>query len=229
MSTTNNVTALPLANIERAEIITEIATPAIYRFDTASEASADAAVSSGTEQELRIKNQILAQNDTEDIVKGYDITLNDSIFSPEVFALVDGGASTIEDSEFTGYAAPTAGSVVDRTRFQLAVYSAEKDYDGAILSYIRFVFPHCKGTPASISMKDGEFYAPSYKLKSRPKKGESPVLIQCLPALPTYVKTADEITTPESGKTVYCCAASSITYNTRTYSAGEIIVVSAAE
>lgn len=226
MSNKGTVTSLPLANIERAELITETSTPTLYVFDTASEASAEASVSSGSEQELRIKNQILAQNDTEDIVKGYDITINESTFTPEVFALIDGGESTIEDSEFKTYNAPTAGNVVERTKSQFAVYSAEKDYDGAILGYIRFVFPHCKGTPASISIKDNEFYAPSYKLKSRPKKGESPVRIESIPALPTYVSTADEILTPDAGKAVYCTAAE-ITYNNKQYSIGEIIVVSA--
>lgn len=227
MSNSGFVTSLPLANIERAEIITETDTPALYQFDTASEASAEASVSSGSEQELRIKNQILAQNNTEDIVKGYDITLNDSTFAPEVFALIDGGVSTIEGDEFVSYTAPTAGSVVERTKFQTAVYTAEKDYDGAILSYIRFVFPHCKGTPASISIKDGEFYAPSYKLKSRPKKGESPVSVYKLPALPVYVSSAEEITIPEIGKAVYCATAA-LTYNDKQYAIGEIIVVSAA-
>ncbi len=227
MSNSGFVTSLPLANIERAEIITETDTPVLYQFDTASEASAEASVSSGSEQELRIKNQILAQNNTEDIVKGYDITLNDSTFAPEVFALIDGGVSTIEGDEFVSYTAPTAGSVVERTKFQSSVYTAEKDYDGAILGYIRFVFPHCKGTPASISVKDGEFYAPSYKLKSRPKKGESPVKIEKLPSLPVYISSADDIKVPETGKVVYCTAAD-INYNDAEYPTGSIIVVSAA-
>lgn len=228
MSTvTGTVKTLPLANIVRAEIITEESAPTLYMFDTASEASAEAAVSSGSEQELRIKNQILAQNNTEDIVKGYDVTLNDAVFTPEVFALVDGGASTIDGDEFTGYAAPVAGSVVERTKCQLAVYSEEKDYDGAVLSYTRFIFPHCFGTPAGISVKDAEFYAPSYKLKSRPKKGESPVKIEKLPALPVYVSSADDIKAPDTGKAVYCPIAT-VNYNGVDYPAGSIIVVSVA-
>ena len=59
---------MAIANIERVDIITEETTPRVFSFDTASDASAEAQISAGAENELRIKNQILAQNITEDIV-----------------------------------------------------------------------------------------------------------------------------------------------------------------
>ena len=83
--------AMAIANIERVDIITEENPPRVMSFDTASEASAEAQISAGSEKELRIKNQILAQNLTEDIVKGFTLSLTDSTFSPDVFALIDGG------------------------------------------------------------------------------------------------------------------------------------------
>ena len=86
---------MAIANIERVDIITEETTPRVFSFDTASDASAEAQISAGAENELRIKNQILAQNITEDIVKGYNVTFTDSTFAPEVFALIDGGTSTV--------------------------------------------------------------------------------------------------------------------------------------
>jgi hypothetical protein len=195
---------MAIANIERVDIITEEAAPQVMSFDTANEASAEAQISAGKESELRIKNTILAQNFTEDIVKGFNISLTDSTFSPEVFALVDGGASSVDgDGEFAKYAASAAGNAVNRTKCRLAMYSAEKDYDGHSSAYIAFLFPHACGTPASVSLKDGEFFAASYKFKSRPNRGSSPMTVLRLPSLPVIVKGDDELpASPVSGKTV---------------------------
>ena len=203
---------MAIANIERVDIITEESTPRVFSFDTASDASAEAQISSGAETELRIKNRILAQNITEDIVKGFNINLTDSVFSPEVYALVDGGASTVSGDDFKKYTAPTAGEVVNRTKCSLAVYASEKDYDGNALSYTAFIFPHASGSPTSVSLKDGEFYAPSYTLKSRPSKGQSPMTVVALPSLPVVVTASGDMpASPVSGKTCILAAASGIT------------------
>lgn len=203
---------MAIANIERVDIITEEPTPRVFSFDTASDASAEAQISAGAETELRIKNRILAQNITEDIVKGFNINLTDSVFSPEVFALVDGGASTVSGDDFKKYTAPTAGEVVNRTKCSLAVYASEKDYDGNALSYTAFIFPHASGSPTSVSLKDGEFYAPSYTLKSRPSKGQSPMTVVALPSLPVVVTASGDMpASPVSGKTCILAAASGIT------------------
>ena len=201
---------MAIANIERIDIITEESTPRVFSFDTASESSAEAQISAGAENELRIKNQILAQNITEDIVKGFNITFTDTTFSPDVFALVDGGQSTVDSEEnFRRYAAPTAGEIVARTKCRLAVYAAEKDYDGNTLSYTAFIFPHASGSPASVRLKDGEFYAPSYTMKSRPSKGQSPMTVLSLPSLPIIAKSnGDMPSQPEAGKTVVLSAGS---------------------
>ena len=203
---------MAIANIERVDIITEETTPRVFSFDTASDASAEAQISAGAENELRIKNQILAQNITEDIVKGYNVTFTDSTFAPEVFALIDGGTSTVTNDTFKSYTAPTAGEVVARTKSTMAVYASEKDYDGNSLSYVAFVFPHAKGSPASVTLKDGEFYSPSYTMKSRPSKGQSPLSMVSLPSLPVIVSAAADIpASPVSGKTCILAAASGIT------------------
>ena len=203
---------MAIANIERVDIITEETTPRVFSFDTASDASAEAQISSGAENELRVKNQILAQNITEDIVKGYNVNFTDSTFAPEVFALIDGGTSTVSGDDFKSYTAPTAGEVVARIKSKMAVYASEKDYDGNSLAYIAFVFPHAKGSPASVTLKDGEFYSPSYTMKSRPSKGQSPLSMVRLPSLPVIVSAAADIpASPVSGKTCILAAASGIT------------------
>ena len=72
--------------------MTEEKTPKTYTLtDQASQANIEAYVSEGQQQVLRVRNVIKAQNNTEDIVLGYDITLTAVVMLPEVLALIDGG------------------------------------------------------------------------------------------------------------------------------------------
>lgn len=177
-----SVKEFPLANIVRVEIETEEDNPKQYKLtDVASEAEVTAFVSEGEEQELRVKNVIKAQNKTEDIVKGYDIRLVNATMVPEVLALIDGG--TWDDTE-KKYSAPVVGSPVNRTPFTMHIYTEEKDVDGDTLSYVKFSYKHCKGTPVNYSLQDGQFFAPELTAKSRPKMGESPVEFEILDELP---------------------------------------------
>ena len=114
-----------LANIVRVDIETEEEIPVTYTLtDVAREAEVTAFISEGTENELRVKNTIKAQNKFEDIVKGYDIRLVSATMIPEILALIDGGTW---DSLSKKYTAPVVGSPVNRTPFTLHIYTEEKD------------------------------------------------------------------------------------------------------
>lgn len=84
------IVQIPLANVARVELVTEETTPKTYVVDTANEMKLEAFVSEGEEKELRKLNRLLAQLKTEDLTKGYDLTMKDMVMSPPVFALVDG-------------------------------------------------------------------------------------------------------------------------------------------
>lgn len=173
----------PLANIVRVEmeINDGMDGPIIYRMtDVATEAESIAYVSEGEEKPLRVKNKIIAQNNTEDILLGYDIRLVNVKLIQEVFAIIDGG----EVKEDGSYEGPEVGKVVERTPFKLRVYTEEKDVNGDILSYVKVEFPSCKGKPVNFSMQDGEFFLPEYTAKSRPASGEKPIKIESIDELP---------------------------------------------
>lgn len=171
-----------LANIARVEITTEEAVPVSYVLtDVATNATVEAYLSEGIEDELRVKNTIKAQNKTQDIVMGYDITLTQATMIPEVLALVDGG---VWDKETNKYSAPVIGQAVDRTLFTTSIYAEEKDGDGSTIGFVKFVYKHCEGKPLSYSLVEGEFFAPEMSLGSRPKLGESPVEFEILEELP---------------------------------------------
>lgn len=172
----------PLANIARVEIITDETEPKEYRLtDVATDAESTAYISQGNENELRVKNTIKAQNRTEDIVMGYDTRLIAATMVPEIFALVDGGTW---DATTKKYEAPPIGTVVNRTPFHMNIYTEEKDADGSTISYVKFTYKNCKGTPVNFIFKDGEFFVPEFTVKSRPKMGEKPVTFEILEQLP---------------------------------------------
>ncbi len=178
-----------LANIVRVEVETEEAVPKQYRLtDVATDAEVTAYVSEGKKEELRVKNTIKAQNDMEDIVKGYDIKLISATMIAELLALVDGGTLRYTgeepNQELAGYDAPVIGVPVKRTLFTLHVYTEEKDADGTTMSYVKFTYKHCKGKPVNYIQKDGSFFVPEFLAASRPKQGESPVSIDFLKELP---------------------------------------------
>ena len=177
-----------IANIVRVELVTEETTPKTYRLtDVATEAEVLAFISEGEEAELRVKNTIKAQNNWEDIVKGYDLRLVSATMVPQILALIDGGTLTFDDidtDKVVSYEAPEVGIPVTRQAFTTNVYTEEKDADGSTVSYVQFSYKHCKGTPVNYSVQDGQFYAPEFNLKSRAKKGEKPVKVDFLDALP---------------------------------------------
>lgn len=190
----NNIKGMPLVNIVAAEIITEGNSPELMCFDTASTAEPEPFVSEGEEKELRVKNQILAQNCLEDIIKGYNIKLKDVVFRPKLFALLDGGsARDLYSGNVNRYSAPIAGAASERIQFTLRLYSEEKNGNGEPASYCRFSFPHCVGTPASFSLEDGSFFTPEYEIHSRPSGGESAMIIECMNSLPTYISDSNEL------------------------------------
>ena len=173
-----------IANIERVRITTEGESPSTYVFETATSCAFNAAVSSGNETEQRVKNQILGLIKTEDLVKGYDLDLEDQRLIMDVLALIDGGTVTGNGEEWTKYESPAAGTPVVRKPFKMELFTSDRDTDGEAVEYYCWTFQHCKGAPVSGSAQDGSFATLKYTIKSRPKKGVSPMVIERVETLP---------------------------------------------
>lgn len=199
----------PIVNVVRAEIVTDGSSPKVMFFDTVSSAEPEPFISEGEENELRVRNTILAQDCLEDIIKGYNITLNDCALSRDLLEIVDGGeAVTASENGFAGYKSPTAGVTSNRTHFTLRIYTAEKDYGGDCVSYFRFSFPNCVGTPAKMSFENGSFTTPKYEVRSRPAAGGRAMSIECLDTLPVYcAQSSDVPAEPAAGDCIVATAA----------------------
>ena len=175
-----------IANIERIKIVTKETTPRTFIFDTATSASFVAVVSAGTEQEMRIKNTVHGLIKTEDLVKGYDLTIDDQKLLMDVFALIDGGTYTpgVPGTDGGKYTGPLAGAPVVRKQFDIFLYTSDRDTDGEALAFHEWFFPACKGKPIEGSFKDGDFATNNYKAASRPPKGEPPITVERIEELP---------------------------------------------
>lgn len=185
--------ANPIVNIVRAELVTEEQQPRVLSFETLSSAVPEPHISEGEESELRIRNTILAQEQLEDIIKGYNITLKDCVMSRELLEVIDGGESVSIMDNATGYKAPVAGKTSCRVHFTLNLYAAEKDYAGDSTAFFRFSFPNCIGTPAKFSLENGAFTAPEYVVRSRPRAGGHAMRVDVMDSLPLYCASSSEM------------------------------------
>ncbi|AKA70133.1 hypothetical protein [Clostridium scatologenes] len=166
-----------LVNIVRTEIINE-RTLEKFSFVTQSSCDIKPDLSAGKEDILRVKDTIYGINQTEDITIGYEVKMTDSLLTPELMALVDGG--TFVSGK---YEAPKAGIKVNRDKYTLSIYTEEKDYTDTV-GYAKFTTKHNKGKALDFKLKDGAFYVPEFNSKSRPARGESPIEIEFLDTLP---------------------------------------------
>lgn len=175
-----------IANIERVQIVTKDTQPKTYVFETASNATFNASVEQGTEVTQRVKNAIMGLIRTEDLVKGYDIELEDQRLIMEIFALIDGGTVTNKASggDWEKYASPAAGSPVTRIEFDMTLYTSDRDSDGGAIEYYAWKFASCKGSPVSGGAKDDDFTTMKYTIKSRPAKGVSALELTRAESLP---------------------------------------------
>lgn len=173
-----------IANVERVKVVTEEASPATFVFQTASTATATPAVSAGQEVEQRVKNAIKGLLRTEDIVKGYDIDLEDQRVIMDIFALIDGGTATGVGEAWTKYTGPAAGASVTRKAFTLYLYTSDRDTDGAAISYHEWTIPGCKGSAVPLNFADGAFATMKYTIKSRPASGVAVIEVTKIEELP---------------------------------------------
>ncbi|WP_315114550.1 Ig-like domain-containing protein [uncultured Clostridium sp.] len=174
-----------LVNVVKCYIENEKTNERFDIADTASEVDVEPILNEGKRDILRVKNRILAVNETEDIVIGYKLKLKDNTFNIKVMEIVDGG-----HMEGNKYVSIPAGQVVDKPLFTLEVITEEKDYSRTT-GYTKFTWKHCKGKVPKFSIKDGEFIVPEFEAESIPFRGETPVEIEFINSLEPTPETPE--------------------------------------
>lgn len=154
-----------------------------HTFATADEISCEAVIEEGESKTLTIKNKLIAQKQTPDMVLGHDITCKDNVFTPALLADVQGGTVSA-DGAFTKYTAPNVGAMPTTKSFDFIAYIEVVGEDGPTGEYLKYTFPNCKGSFISPNFKDGEYYANEYTIKSRPALNTALYTVDLVEELP---------------------------------------------
>lgn len=140
--------------------------PKTYAVDTAETAELESVVSEGDEEVKRNDTSILAIVRTPDLLYGYNLTLTDNTFDPEIMALIEGGTVRKELEKIVGYDSPmlSQGSV-NMKQFRMHLYVANYAGD-SIINYVKISLNNCTGSAPNMSLGK-EFYAPEFNIKAR--------------------------------------------------------------
>lgn len=142
-------------------------------FSTASEVSGEVVIEEGENVSLKIKKRLTAQKQDPDTALGYDLSITNNMFTPELIELIQGGVLVKDEAgNFKSYRAPKVGAVRQTEKFKINFYIEVVGEDGATGEYIKYCFDGCRGTFINPSFKDGEYYSESYTIKSRPAIGK---------------------------------------------------------
>lgn len=168
------------------------------RVNTAESAEMEAVTSEGSEDVHRTDDRILAVVRTPDLMYGYNLTLTDNTFDPEVAALIEGGV--VEEDELgniIGYRSPFISEGSSNMKpFRAMIYVANYEGD-SIKNYVVITLNNCSGSAPGMNAAK-EFYAPEYAIKAREAtKAGLPIkslsYVDTLPAAeaPTIASIAD--------------------------------------
>lgn len=175
----------PLTDVVLVQIETVEQNPVTYTFDTSDEIGTEEIISEGEELTLKIKKKIIANRAAEDTSLGYDLTLKDNVFCPEILQIMQGGTiEKEEDGSFKRYLAPEVGKTFSKKSFKTIIYSSVVGPGGDTGQFAKTTFPNCKGKSVPLNFKDGEYYSNEYVINSRPNTGQSPYEVEIVEELP---------------------------------------------
>ena len=139
------------------------------RVETAESIELEPVISEGKEDLCRSDEKILAVVRTPDLLYGYNLTLKDNAFDPEVASLIEGGkiktTGASESATTSGYDNPMMSEGATMKPFLLEAYVANYEGD-SIKNYVKITFNNCSGKAAKMSLEKA-FYAPEFEVKSR--------------------------------------------------------------
>lgn len=134
--------------------------------------------------------RLLAQKPSTSTITGHQITLTDTVFTPELAKVVQGGQLSGTGDSLV-YTPPVAGSDEKGEIFEMDLYSAQYDASGQIVRYEKTTFPNCQGTPFGITRADDTFSTQEYTINSAPQNGQPPYKISYVTELPTGFEESD--------------------------------------
>ena len=126
-----NLSSMALSDVSMIRLVTKDGAEKEYIFTSSTDFEAEEVIQEGEEKPLIIKGVLRANKPAKDTLLGHDIKLIDSLFTPEVLCLLQGGEIEAgEDGKFKKYHPPIVGEDVVKTKFDMEIYSAIVENDG---------------------------------------------------------------------------------------------------
>lgn len=175
-------------DVSMVQIVTK--TPAkTYTFKTASKVEKKPLTTEGKEIPLELKGVRVAVKKAKNSYIGSEIKMTDNAFTPDVFALINGGTVTYEEdgTTFKSYEAPVIGEEEDKKKFDFITYTESLDETGEVLGYMKETYANCEGSLTGYSQEDDKFFSPEFTVTSRPPRGSSGYKIEAVKTLPVEV------------------------------------------
>ena len=114
------LSSMALSDVSLIRLVTKDGKNNVYRFTSSTDFEAEEVIEEGEEKPLIIKGVLRANKPAKDTLLGHDIKLIDSLFTPEVLCLLQGGeVETNEDGSFKKYLPPIVGEDVVKTKFDM--------------------------------------------------------------------------------------------------------------
>lgn len=176
-----------IALIDVALVTVSTDTTTEMAFTTSNQVTVEPAIETTEDNNLIIKDVLIAKKRGASTMTGVTITLTDNVLNPELVQLLQGGTveyDTEDPTKFMSYTPPAAGSGEKGALFTMKLYSTHYDTAGIPLGYLCTSFPNCQGSPLSTGATDGTWNAPSYTITSAPNEGQAPYIQTYVDALP---------------------------------------------
>ena len=180
-----DLSSMALSDVSLIRLLTKGSVKKEYLFTSSTDFEAEEVIQEGEEKPLIIKGVLRANKPAKDTLLGHDIKLIDSLFTPEVLCLLQGGEIEAgEDGKFKKYLPPIVGEDVIKTKFDMEIYSAIVENDGETGDYLKTTYYNCIGENKPVSFKDDEYFTAEYGIQSRPANGERPYSFEIVTGLP---------------------------------------------
>lgn len=172
-------------DVAMVQIITKEQTPKTLSWKTAIEVGVEAIINEGEAVPLVIKGVKYAGKKAKNVLVGHTLTTTENSFTPDVYAVVNGGTVTVDESgDFVSYSPPATGEIEEKIKFDFIVYENLQDSSDNTIGYLKTTYYNCEGSAINATRTDNTFFAPEFIITSTPATGQKPFFTEKVDALP---------------------------------------------
>lgn len=173
-------------DVVMSQIITKESTARTLTWQTGSKVEVKPLTAEGKEVPLDVKGVRYAVKRAKNSYLGNELTYTENSFTPQIFALINGGTLVEQPAgTFKSYEPPAIGEEETKIKFDLVTYSSNYNEAGDLVDYLKTTYYYCEGVVSGYSQEDDKFFAPEFTIMSTPPKGSKPYKMEIVAELPS--------------------------------------------